>query len=968
MNDTYTDYFIDWYKFLQRHIAKAISQDEEEIITLSKSLKEICEANKGDHKRAFDTRQQALFDHIEHLYDKRPSQINIKFISADFFGERDFFLRKLPESEIESQSVNRFRKLSSDSTLVGFKKNFKIAVFFLSKTSFFIANVFRKEKKPLTYWSHKVAIRALANRCFINNFYEEWAIIEDAKVAFFLSKIKQLKRNEFLAEEEIHANYAEFKATIYERITTWYERQSDAYHLEYELVDTIEYKDKLLKSDYIEKQEQDKIDFWEDVHRKWRNTTHASFEDWRSQLELSALKAYVASQREDMVASMDSWYNTLEQDYVSKIAGFLNDCLKSFTDERLDSHEIKKQITQLNYQTKKQLDQGLLKGFEKQLGENNLLNQLDRFEHLLDTRINNLEAEYVVVKLQEFDQPLTDGELSEISNYELLSFEISPLIHQKIEKLKNELFNRMGELLIAVGDIDEIVSYVLNTASNALEEKVDVHEIQHILKEGYERALNSNGEIKKRLESINNLAKEDLHTIEAKLGNDVDQLSKKENIAALKLRISKAKAMRKSEALSKQLLTQVNEYTFKARNFIKTQYDKAYLQLQLLNKRFLSINVTDEPQRAVSDFLNESNKIIGELPLIYRRLYAIEPLQDMVLFEGRKAEIKRFEEAYAAWNEGKYGDVILTGEKWSGLTSLINYLLKTTKFQHAHTRLAFKDNHTDPSEMLAQFATLFKQDQISSIEELIDYLNNGSKRIIIVEDLQKLYLRKIGGQQAINELIEIIAATQKQIFWVVSISLYAYGYLDRTLKISAFFSYPIILGNMDADTISQLIVKRNRISGFKINFEPSVAVAEDKKYLKLGEEEQQEYLRKRFFKGLHNFSKSNVSMALMYWLLSTKSVSGHSIIIKSFEKPDFSFLNSLQADRVFILNALIMHDGLTIAQLAEVLNMSPKKVKFIIIEMLEDGVLIQEEEAYLVNPIIFRNTVQLLKDKNLLNQ
>jgi hypothetical protein len=108
-------------------------------------------------------------------------------------------------------------------------------------------------------------------------------------------------------------------------------------------------------------------------------------------------------------------------------------------------------------------------------------------------------------------------------------------------------------------------------------------------------------------------------------------------------------------------------------------------------------------------------------------------------------------------------------------------------------------------------------------------------------------------------------------------------------------------------------------------------------------------------------------MALMYWLLSTKSVDGHSITIKSFEKPDFSFLNSLQADRVFLLHALILHDGLNVMQAARVLNMNEQKVRFMIIEMLEDGVLIEEEDFFLVNPIIFRNTVQLLKVKNLIS-
>ena len=968
MKETYTDHFIDWYKFLQSHMAKRIGQDEEEIIEISKELQKICEEHKGEEKENFDDRQQAVFNCIEHLYNKRPSQIDLKLISADFFGERDFFLRKLPETETKEQPVNRFRKLEKDSRWLKFKKSFKILFFFISKTFFFIANLFRKEKKPLHYWNHTIKVKQLAQRNYINTFYKAWQEVEKERVKFFLEQIEKLKKQDFHHDKEIHEQYATLIASIHSQITDWYESNSNQFHEEFDIVNTIEFKDKWLTNDYLEKEEDEAIEAWKEEHRKWKNTLHASFEDWRSQLELSALKAYTNFQKEELLSSMQAWYHKLEGTYVVRIQSFLEECLGSFAEGELKSPELKKQISQLNYQTKKQLDQEILKEFESRLSENNLLNQLDRFEHLIDSRINELEDEHVVVKVQKFDRGLTDNELSEISNHELLSFEISPLIKQKTEQLKNELFKQIGELLVAVGDIDEIVTYVLNTAANAIDEEMEAHEVQNILKEGYERALNANEEIKLKLKETLQLAEDELSSIEQNLGNDIDELSKKENIAALKLRISKAKALRKSEALSKQLKDEFFKYFVKAKSFLLDNYALLYKEVQALNKRFLSINVTDQPHREVSDFLNESNKTISELPLIYRRLYAIEPLNDIVLFEGRKQEVKKFEQAYTAWNEGKYGDVIMTGEKWSGLTSLINYILKTVKFKHVYTRLRFEKTNVSAENMLQHFSEAFKTEAFEDNQALINYLNNGPRKIVIVEDIQNTYLRTMGGQKTIQELIEIIAATQQNIFWVVSISLYAYKYLDRTFKISAFFSYPIVMGTMDAETISQLIIKRNRISGFKINFEASEQMKSDKKYLKLADDQKQDYLRKKFFKELHAFSKSNVSMALMYWLLSTKSVDGHSIIIKNFEKPDFSFLNSLHSDRVFVLSALIMHDGLRSVEIAEVLNLHERKVQFYLIEMLEDGILIKEEQTYLVNPMIFKNVVQLLKDKNLLSQ
>jgi len=967
MKDNYTEHCITWYKFLLRHISKRISEREDYLKELAEDVAGINKNHQGKGAISEDECCQQIHKALSETFINKPHQADLHILSADFFGEKDFFLRKLPEVEVKEQLALRFHLNEEDSNWLKFKKSFKIASFHLSKVPFYIANLFRKEKKPLKYWNHTILVKQLSEAHLIRPFYKVWQEIEHKASELFITKLAQLKSQQKLEPKQLEADFATLKAEATDIIQDWYETASNGFHKAYELVDTIEHDDKKLREAYLEKRENEAIEDWEAQFKKWENTIHANFEDWRSKLELSALKAYLNHHKQELAENIENWQKQIEEKYQKEIALFLQESLENFTGNNHDSDTLKKLIAQLTYQSKKDLNMGLLSGFETSLSENSLLNQLDKFEHRIEERISSLEDEYVVVKSGVYDEPLPDNELSKISNHELLSFELVPLINSKIEDLKGTIFSKMDKLLIAAGDIDEIVNYVLNTASNALSEKLDASEIQNILKEGFERGLNANQEIKDQLDQLIENTLKELNSIENSLTVEINELDKKENIAALKLRISKAKAIQKSEAFNKQIRSTLKDYWLKAKAYSMVQYNWLTQKIEQINRKFFSINVTDQPNREVSDFLNIAKKTIDGLPLIYKRLYAIEPLDDTVLFEGRQKELERFKSAYAAWQDGHYGDIILTGEKWSGLTSLINYVLKTVKLKHAFVRLSFTGNQVNSSILINKFAEVLKQPDIDSAEKLVAYLNGGTKRIIIVEDLQNLYLRVIGGQKALIDLIDIIAATQKNIFWVVSVSLYAYRYLERTLKINAFFSYPIVLEQMDAETISKLVIKRNRVSGFKINFEAPAELVDDKKFQKLNEEEKQEFLRNKFFKELHSFSKSNVSMALMYWLLSTKSVDGHSITIKSFEKPDFSFLNSLQADRVFLLHALILHDGLNVKQTARVLNMNEQKVRFMFIEMLEDGVLIEEEDFYLVNPIIFRNTVQLLKAKNLIS-
>ena len=84
-----------------------------------------------------------------------------------------------------------------------------------------------------------------------------------------------------------------------------------------------------------------------------------------------------------------------------------------------------------------------------------------------------------------------------------------------------------------------------------------------------------------------------------------------------------------------------------------------------------------------------------------------------------------------------------------------------------------------------------------------------------------------------------------------------------------------------------------------------------KSYKKIGEEKKQDYLSRQYFSDLNKFAKSNISLALLFWLRSTKEVSGDTITIGSLRDMDFSFLTSLETSKVFTLHSLLIHDGLT---------------------------------------------------------
>ncbi len=970
----------EWREFLQSFFQAQIIAKKDFLQKQSSFISEKKQELKEREDFALiDKNKQDIYYFLKEKYHLRPKQHLQDYLMAvnhpDFLEKSEELLKQIPDIFIKHQHPDRFRILKGDHFFLKLIKFFKIFFFRLSKVPFHIGNLFRKNKKPLKYWKHEIQVRKQFEKHLIIDFTNQWIDIEHQIQEEYLTSLNQIKNFEKFFEtakevslpEPEHFFSLQFVDGIKSQIDSWYHSAVTNMGNDYELNGTVEYKSKNTTDKTLRKDAEKATKKWDKKHYQWQNTAHALFEDWRSELELSALQAFIQANSLELTQNNISWKQKVNKTYLVEIDNFLQQAQAIFQfDQEGNNEELRKKIAQVNYQTKKQLDQGLLQKLQETLSKNTILNQLDRLEHLINERIDKLANQYVVTKSNEFNQPLSDSDLSLISNFELLSFEIEPKLNDDLENLKSRIFQKMGELLILVGDIDEMISYMLSTADNALDSENKRVEAIKIISDGFVRAQNKSEDAKLILNEIISECNNELKKIIQEIVVNLQGLKENENVSELRLRINKAKAFQKSEAITLKIKTEAIKLFTVGRKHILISFAKVISLKDELSKRFLASGTTIQPNRAVSDFLNDSNSIIDKLPTIYKRLYAIEPLNDTILFEGRVEEILRLEQAYDAWEAGKYASVLLTGEKWSGLTSLINFAIKDLKLPYTPLRYTFKENNADVEMLTQAFTEVLQNDELTDVTSIIQHLNDGSKRVIILEDLQNLFLRVMYGQKALNALIEIITATQRNIFWVTSMSVYTFQYLERSIKMSAFFSYHIPLLAMKPENISQLIIKRNRISGFKIEFEASERDLNDKKFRKLNESERQVYLKERFFKELNNFAKSNISMALMYWLLSTKKVSGHSIVIKNFQKPDLSFLSSLQSDRVFILQTLVMHDGLDEKQVAMVLSMDAQKVRFLLLEMLEDGILFVQNNIYMINPIVYRNTVMLLKGKNML--
>jgi hypothetical protein len=136
-------------------------------------------------------------------------------------------------------------------------------------------------------------------------------------------------------------------------------------------------------------------------------------------------------------------------------------------------------------------------------------------------------------------------------------------------------------------------------------------------------------------------------------------------------------------------------------------------------------------------------------------------------------------------------------------------------------------------------------------------------------------------------------------------------------------------------------------------------------------EQKQQYFEKNYFENLNDLSAGNYSVAQLYWLRSTQQVLNDTITIGSLNAVDFSFTKAIPLSQMLILHTLLLHDGLSETHFREVSEHQASKdvtaTQLGLRQLRDDGLVALKDEVYTINPLLYRQIVQLLRSKNFLH-
>jgi hypothetical protein len=845
----------------------------------------------------------------------------------------------------------------------------------------FLNSLKRAMHAPPQQWPHEIPWQLLLRRHLQLNLMHrlqelinigERHRLEILKSASVLSQLPDRQpppaRSEMLQEIQSRLQQA---TTIRRQASELLHRQLEAVsgrlyielEKEYAKAGTIELPAARLRLPLLQKAEQDRQQKLEEQLNEWKNVQLCLCSHWSLMLQVHTIADGLELQLQQ---ARHHWQERLEQG--------LGPAFEQLSNRLM---QVRQQLThsplpEAFSQSRKLLGQPL----QQDVGAAaELLNGLT-----LPARIQALEEPFqeILASLPELStlsqnpmgkevSPLPDAALASFSPRELVGLELLPHTLRTLTQKRNELAQQLEEIGQRLLELQEICLHSLSTAQAHWEEHPQEEEqALRLATDGIDHALEEINGLGERLQQLTTALWQDLEQLVVHMGNSLLQLNSTENALGLQQQLVRRKTRRQKSAQQKPAQQQGMQ---RLQALLQNSLRSARLQQQRFWTRLNAADSLPAPPEApvLSAYLSEKEQALQRLPLVYRRLFSAEPLRDTLFLVGRRTELTALQEAYRRWQEGRFTAVLITGEKGGGCSSLITVFRKKVP-ELRSIRLPLQAWVPDTETLARLFADKLGLPENSSWQALQAYLQHPpGPLMLIVEDLQYLFRRQLGGLALMSAFQDLLRSSSTQVFWLCSCNHYAWRYMQKAADCAVAWSLVQPLETFSPLQFQELIMRRHLVSGYQLHYQAGAAEQHNAAYTSLTAEDKQAYLEENYFKQLAGFAQGNLQLALLYWQWSALGVSKDTITINTGLPTSIPQLEELASLDYFILHALLLHEQLDATALAQILHEAEATCRSHLQLLHTQGIVLATGERFRLSLLTYRQLVLLLRHKNLLH-
>ena len=393
----------------------------------------------------------------------------------------------------------------------------------------------------------------------------------------------------------------------------------------------------------------------------------------------------------------------------------------------------------------------------------------------------------------------------------------------------------------------------------------------------------------------------------------------------------------------------------------------------VLRRLGLMAPVEREVRLALDKANLESIRQLG-LPEDYMAHFAFDSLNDEALFIGFDEELAIIDQAIQRWEDGLTSSFLLFGQRGAGKTTLLNIAVSRL-FDDASvvTLSAIERKMTTAPELVSYLSNILEMEDVASFDDLSLKLLQGPRRAVILEGCHNLFLKCIGGLDAIQHLLWLIARTNHHILWGISLDQHARNYLGMWLPLNRLFHFEIGIQSWQPAELQMLLMQRHNQSGYRLRYGinkelEKILRRRVHRWRRPEEPAVQDALAQIYFKNLAEICKENISVALLYWLRSLEPSESDLLMVNPVSEIDLGIVRNFSLEQAFILTAVLQHDNLTAVELSAILDKDLIQIRLELEILWNDNIFEfnQESTRFRINPIGLNAVEEMLEGRGLL--
>jgi hypothetical protein len=309
-----------------------------------------------------------------------------------------------------------------------------------------------------------------------------------------------------------------------------------------------------------------------------------------------------------------------------------------------------------------------------------------------------------------------------------------------------------------------------------------------------------------------------------------------------------------------------------------------------------------------------------------------------------RPEIEEVGTVLAEWKRtGRRGLVALVGDRGTGKRTACDRVVEILeKADLTVLRDELEEHQTDPDAALTWLARLAGIDSQDTADDLVDALHEIEPRGFVLEHVHRTFSRKVGGLDAIAQLLYVLNACSDRHFFVVSVHGPAWDYFSSigSLVDCGVFHTVIRLAPLTSQQLRELTIGRTGAAGLRVDFS-GLARANA---LGADPEVEQERATTLFYRLLAEASGGSPTIAMQLWSRCLEPTDDeHVVRVRMGSSLNPGVVKNLSDASLFVLVALHLQDGLPERELTEVTNLSTAAVRATVRDLLSRGLLLHRD-------------------------